>query len=891
MTLSSSLGSQFNDRRFDNEHFSTRYGEAEAALEQHDLAALFVQHLKWEPCTERCIALTPLLQAQTRCSPIARKASAASSTVIWEVQVATDTLLTSSLKEQIYSDIAEIEAKSSARRSSADTVCGSTVFTPLVVFVNSKEHRSLWCQASDSQKQKSPSIHSVLYISGQPLLFWSFRLARLKEDGQGLLRSNTTESYPLLKSLLARLCKGITGISNITDRQDYALLTLQRLVLIQAVQQKGWIDSDTWYLQTRFEKTTQAQNNFFEACVRPLYQCLALPRVERPATLSEQVGAVPFLGSWFHTHAIEQKYLSLSIQNQPFEEILAWLSEQTSADGFNLWTTGSLSACLESLVKQQEVKPEEVKQKEETQKEKTQRKEKQKEKKRREKRQERKTREKATLPVAIAAAKTVCDRTLNQLLVNRTQAVTNGDNFSNINDLLFNADTAAYRYLIQDVLPSLRILDPACGSGNLLIGMYQRIIEIVCNLIGCVRQNQDAQMNIWLSGLAEESSFEQDRRSGANLLQAIQQRVLKNNLYGVDISKRAVETTIFQLLLHTVRTAIESQDIEPLVDLTFNVLEGNSLIGLIDVDEQRFEQVQSAGDRQILQGNLLQPLVADSYQTVLTEKNLALEHYKFRNRMLADARNIPDYARSALLKEEISKLDANAQQKLDRLLLNQMSQQLGIQYKAAQLDGKPQRRPLAPEDIDILTPFHWGYHFNTVLAKGGFDIVVCAPPQTAFKPTATEFLQKFRDLAEAKGIDERSLKTSKQALAKGDLEVAEAWLFYQNQYAYVADYFYRSEQYAHQTQKIEGKATRSQLSRERLFIERCFHLLSKKGTCALVLSSSLAEQPKAQSLYNFLQEQASVVEQDVNCSPQELSQDKGTIIVITKTLIAVRTSP
>ena len=226
------------------------------------------------------------------------------------------------------------------------------------------------------------------------------------------------------------------------------------------------------------------------------------------------------------------------------------------------------------------------------------------------------------------------------------------------------------------------------------------------------------------------------------------------------------------------------------------------------------------------------------------------------------------------LKEDILRLDINAQQKLDELLLNQMSQQLGIQYKAAQLTEKPQRRPLTLEDIDILQPFHWGYHFNTILEKGGFDIVVCDPPVGAFKPTTAGFFQKFRDLADVKGVSVRSLKTSKQALAKGDPEIAQAWLFYQDQYAYVADYFYRSEQYAHQNPTVEGKTTRNQLSRERLFVEQCFNLISDRGLYAIVLSEKLSEQPKAQALQDFLQTKAKLAELD--------SHESSTIMICEK---------
>lgn len=806
----------------------------EAALIQHDLTALFTRHLGWASPPQDDISPTPLLKAQTQCVPIAHRAD----TTVWKVQLAADTLLTSALREQLYGEIVSISQAKSA--------------LPLVIVVDANHSRSLWCQATHRQGSINSALDNALYVSGQPITLWKFRLERLQkenaerapEKASALFRSHSPAAYLPFKALLEDLCQGITGISNVTDCQNYAVLTLQRLILIQAIQQKGWIDGNTWYLQTQFGEALQSQKNFFSTCLQLLYRCLALPKVERPIALNKQVGAVPFLGHFFHTHRLEQKYAAVSIDNQPFEQILGWLSEQASTDGLNLWSSGELSNCLEQYLANQSTSEETPT---------------------------------AALLSSPELAKWMSDRTLSQLIISRTQAISGQNNPTDINDLLFNANANTCRYLIQDVLPNLRILDPACGSGGLLIGLYQQLTEIFSNLIGYSQQNQDVQLKIWQAGLVEDSDDIQNQRAQANLLQTVQKRILKNILHGVDISVQAVESTTFQLLLHTVATAQQPQDIEPLVDLAFNVLAGNSLIGLIDVDPERFEKIAQVGDHEVLQGSLLQPLVADSYQTILAEKNLAVEHYKFRNQMLAEANNIPNYARAALLKEDILRLDINAQQKLDQLLLDQMSQQLGIQYKAAQLTEKPQRRPLTPEDIDILQPFHWGYHFNTILEKGGFDIVVCRPPQAAFKPTATEFLQKFRDLAEVKGVSARSLKTSKQALAKGDPEIAQAWLFYQDQYAYVADYFYRSEQYTHQNPTTEGKTTRNQLVRERLFAEQCFNLISDRGICAVVLSQKLSQKPKAQTLQSFLQTKSKLTELVNRALP-----DEATVVVCEK---------
>ena len=778
---------------------------AEENLKWHDLRALFLQSLGWESPPDTIVGQICSHDLQQQCVPIAYKQG----TVVWQVQLSKADTFSSDIRQRICSKL-----------SNQHCEVGGKSDSPLIVFVSADNTRSLWCQNTPKNRYES-----ALYISGQPISLWRFRLARLAKSNRGVFRSHDSSAYEAFKPLLNDLCQGITGISNVTDRQNYAMLTLQRLVLLQAIQQKRWLNNDIWYLQTRFQMALQENRSFFKDCLQPLYQSLALPKIERPITLNETIGKVPFLGYLFHIHRLEQIYTNVAIDNRPFEQILGWLSEQTSTDGLNPWMSGNLGYCLEKQLANQ--------------------------RRGKEPSSDRSLSSPGSTGIVCETPlEWSCQRIIKQLLINRLPSAICEEEFADLNDLLFNANAKTCRYFIQEVLPNLRILDPACDSGNLLVAIYQQLTEIFSVLIGHGRQTQDRQLSIWQAGLTEE--VEATNHVQVNVVQAVQQRILKNNIYGVDISIPAIESTVFHLLLHTISTAQSTQDIEPLVDLSFNLLAGNSLIGLISVDEERFEKTNKTGDRDILQGNLLQPLVADSYQTILAEKNLAVEHYKYRNQMLADAKNVPDYARAALLKEDILRLDIKAQDKLDRLLLHQMSQQLGIQYKAAQLAEKPQRRPLTLEDIDILQPFHWGYHFNQVMAKGGFDIVVCVPPQGAFKPTVAEFLQKFRDLAEVKGVSVRSLKTSKQALAKGDPEIAQAWLFYQDQYAYVADYFYRSEQYRHQNPTVEGKTVRNQLARERLFLERCTHLLAPKGIGVAIVEETLLKQPKAKILCEFM---------------------------------------
>ncbi|MEM6450494.1 MAG: hypothetical protein AAF703_09290 [Cyanobacteria bacterium P01_D01_bin.105] len=852
-----------------------------AQLRSHKIHSLF-QSIGWQPSAREALTIQ-----QLRCTPIA----CCQGVTAWQVSLPEHIQLTPTLRRRLYEEISALALQATSEQIKSQqikTTEEQTIQAPLVVFVDGQKTRSLWCSSPQD---------SALYVAGQPAALWRFRLQRLSQCPRRFLSvlevpvAVAEAEYQTLKSLLDTLRDSISGISNPADKGSYALLTLQRLMIIQVMQAKGWLEQDPWYLQNRFGKITQGQGRqttstgvFFTDCLQPLYRSLALPRIERPLRLIEQAGSVPFIEGVFDTHPLEDQYGAIAMADQPFENILGWLSEQSHSGTLNPFASGRLSYWLSRYWQAQS--PQTTPSKEDI-------------------------KQIPALPRALRQHsldaflknKIIGDSRLEPQQLEPQQLEPQQFESATVNTLLFNANAKCCRHLIQEVLPKLRILDPACGSGELLADMNKRLVELFAILTGYRQQTQDAQLNIWPSAIkpnasetaASEKAFREEafreeafpetavfektlEEAPPNLLSSIQKQVLKNNLYGVDINSAAVETAKFQLLLAALVTMHTPDELTPLPDLSFNLLAGNSLIGFINVDEKRFDQVNKAGEGEILQGNLLQPLAAEGYKTILSEKNLALEHYKSRNQVLAAASSIPNYARASLLREEISQLDSNAQSKLNALLLNYMGQQLGIQYKAMQLADKPQRRLLTAEDIDILSPFHWGYHFNTILQRGGFDIIACLPTQGAFKPTPEEFCHYFPDLAIAKKLDAKSLKTSKQALSQADPAVTQAWMFYQDTYTYIADYFYRCEQYAHQNPTAQGKPVRQQLMRERLLIERCLSLLAPNGRWAIALGYALSETPKAQPLWQHLTERSDCVEQPLQSSLKPASASRCNIL-------------
>ena len=123
-------------------------------------------------------------------------------------------------------------------------------------------------------------------------------------------------------------------------------------------------------------------------------------------------------------------------------------------------------------------------------------------------------------------------------------------------------------------LQSLKILDPACGSGSFLLGAYTCLLNY--HRDWCVADGPQKHTKKLYQG-----------RGGAwRLTIAEKRRILLNNIFGVDIDSQAVEVTKLSLLLKVLEDenaqSLENQYLffheRALPDLASNIKCGNSLI-------------------------------------------------------------------------------------------------------------------------------------------------------------------------------------------------------------------------------------------------------------------------------------------------------------------------
>ena len=125
--------------------------------------------------------------------------------------------------------------------------------------------------------------------------------------------------------------------------------------------------------------------------------------------------------------------------------------------------------------------------------------------------------------------------------------------------------------LLKDKSPdeaaTLRVLDPACGSGSFLTGAYQYLLDWH---LSQYRDNPGRYKN-------------RIRHSADGIILRIEEkrRIVLDNIYGVDLDQNAVEVSKLSLLLKMLENEHDTVDMdEPLLpDLSDNIKWGNSLIG------------------------------------------------------------------------------------------------------------------------------------------------------------------------------------------------------------------------------------------------------------------------------------------------------------------------
>jgi len=308
---------------------------------------------------------------------------------------------------------------------------------------------------------------------------------------------------------------------------------------------------------------------------------------------------------------------------------------------------------------------------------------------------------------------------------------------------------------LDRLLADITVCDPAIGSGAFPVGMMQEIVKARLTLAA-------------VEGMPARTSYELKRHA------------IENSLYGVDIDPSATEIARLRLWLSLVVDELEFRRIQPLPNLDYKIMQGNSLleefagVKLFDDDllaaTGQDTEVQKTVIREeiIRKQNQLIELASKKIPSARELKAKFGKEIEQLTRQL-NALSVPPAAdQSDKLFRDLS-TDAREKlaelKRLHREFFEQSSpkKKKELRQKLEQLEWEFMELKLEKSDPALLAElakhrrdnrksyFLWKLHFVEVFqAKGGFDVVIGNPPyiriqeiQASAPAMAAYFKQKY----------------------------------------------------------------------------------------------------------------------------------------------------
>jgi hypothetical protein len=617
----------------------------------------------------------------------------------------------------------------------------------------------------------------------------------------------------------------IKGIENERDKRWYASVLLNRLMFVWFMQKKFFLDGgNVEYLQTKLSESQQrGPNRFFGEFLNALFfEAFAKPEADRSPEAKVLTGQIPYLnGGLFLHHKLEldadhtpRVGTTLTVADAAFEGIFnlfatfTWNLDDTPGGDADEINPDVLGYIFEKYINQKAFGAYY-------------------------------TRPEITCYLA--------DRSIHKLILERVfepaipELQIKEVKFDSVADLLARMDARTALKLVNEVLPSITILDPAVGSGAFLVAALKCLINVYYAVVGRAGMGASTELENWLRGIQKDHP---------SVGYYIKRRIVTDNLHGVDIMEEACEIAKLRLFLAMVASVRNVGDLEPLPNIDFNILPGNSLVGLMRVDEVGFNQKNT-------QMGLFAEVKPRPFAELLTAKNRLLDSYRHNADLLGkhiDLSGIRDK-----IDEEMR--DANAV--MNELLRDQF-EKLEVKFEQATWDaakkklGRPKKRPIERADIDAQAPFHWGYVFDDIVQKrGGFDIILANPPWEVFKPQAKEFFAEYSGVVTKNKMTIKEFE-KEQATLLQNAEVRAAWLAYESRFPHLSQWFRAAPEFKFQSAVVGGKKTGSDINLYKLFVERSFHLLRAGGHCGIVIPSGIYTDLGAKGLRDLLFDQTQI---------------------------------
>lgn len=476
--------------------------------------------------------------------------------------------------------------------------------------------------------------------------------------------------YRALEHHVIALGEGALGSAPGEARRELALLTTSRLLFLSFLQTRGWLDGDADFLVRHLDRTFATGGQAHRRLLEPLFFGTLNTRMAQRAGEARAFGRVPFLnGGLFARSPLERRYRGVRFRDEElgalFDDVLTryrFSPREQQRD----WSESAvdpemLGRAFESLMASRE----------------------------------RRDSGSYYTPHALVARAT--DAALEQLL---GAVVAAEDARTALRDP--SVLPPAAQGPVRAALASMRLLDPACGSGAFLVHTMERVAALLAAL--------------------------GDRRPPGELRRA----VLTQSIFGVDVNPIAAWLCELRLWLSVVMD-LDCDDplaVPPLPNLDRNIRVGDTLAagaleprdagaGDAAIAALRSRYARASGARKVSLARVLDRAERErSGRDVAARLARAVE----ARRALVQAargRDLFGHRRGAV-----------GEERLELAVLRARVRQLRQEQRSLARGGA--------------LPFRFATHFADVAAHGGFDLVIGNPPWVRLHRIPPERREAFR---------------------------------------------------------------------------------------------------------------------------------------------------
>lgn len=463
----------------------------------------------------------------------------------------------------------------------------------------------------------------------------------------------TRRFYRALEGVVATVADEARTDAPASDRHELALLHLSRLLFLSFLETKGWLNGDRRFLENGFVACMERGGSYHRRVLRPLFFGTLNTPVRSRAPAARAFGAVPFLnGGLFAPAPLERRWPRLEFSDASLGLAFGELFTRyrfTAREDSDAWSEAAidpemLGKAFESLMSSPE---------------------------------------RRSSGAYYTPQPLVAEVTRSAL----ASALAHGALSRDVVERALTGEriAAPLAPLLRDRLESLRVLDPACGSGAFLVHALETLAAL------------------------------QARAGDARPPAVLRRELLTRSIFGVDVSAVAVWLCELRLWLSVV---IESEEtdgmrVAPLPNLDRHIRVGDSLSG------DAFEEMRGAGGSAIAR-------MRQRYSRATGARKRTLERALQRSE------------RAFALAHVGEQLLRCAARRRDLLSAARGRDLFGDRVRPSSADvarlasERARARELAARRSALRSggalPFAWATHFPDVAQRGGFDLVIGNPP-------------------------------------------------------------------------------------------------------------------------------------------------------------------